>query len=390
MDALQFRRVFTEATDVSFAEKHVAHSVYYLWMVRQMAVFYDCGRTEDDVLAVRNSMSADALLERLFKAAHIDTLILDPAYPPPGECYTPERMGELGNCRTARMLRLETLMQQLILAHGDFDEVIERFSVEVSTARKRGYCSLKSIVAYRTGLNIAEWSKDDAAASFAEARAETLRKGQSRIAHKPVIDYLLHIAFQRAAEQELPIQFHTGYGDSDTDMRMGNPLHLREVFERRDYQTMPIVLLHESYPYSQLGAYLAAIYPHVYFDLSYTIPFVDKLEMLAFTRQALSIAPASKLMCSSDGICVPEMHWAGALRGRSVIAHVLQEMVDVGELDEEQASTLGRLILHDTAYTVYKLEFQSPQAGPEKTPSAAAPLEEKDTPEIRKGQVGMH
>jgi predicted TIM-barrel fold metal-dependent hydrolase len=118
---------------------------------------------------------------------------------------------------------------------------------------------------------------------------------------------------------------------------------------------MPIVLLHESYPYSQLGAYLAAVYPNVYFDLSYTIPFVDKLEMLAFTRQALSVAPASKLMYSSDGIHVPEMHWAAALRSRSILAQVLQEMIDADELDEEQAYSLARSVLHDTAYNVYKL-----------------------------------
>jgi hypothetical protein len=73
---------------------------------------------------------------------------------------------------------------------------------------------------------------------------------------------------------------------------------------------VPIILLHESYPYCQFGAYFAAIYPNVYFDLSYAIPFVDKLEMVAFTRQALSIAPASKLLYSSDGIYVPEMYWA--------------------------------------------------------------------------------
>ena len=153
---------------------------------------------------------------------------------------------------------------------------------------------MKSIVAYRTGLNIAKWSKDEAAVSFVEARTEATKRGQLRIAHKPLIDYLLHIAFQHAGEQQLALQFHTGYGDSDTDMRLGNSLQLREVLERRDYQTMPIILLHESYPYSQLGAYLAAVYPHVYLDLSYTIPFIDKLEMLAFTRQALSVAPAKQ------------------------------------------------------------------------------------------------
>jgi predicted TIM-barrel fold metal-dependent hydrolase len=210
-------------------------------------------------------------------------------------------------------------------------------------------------VAYRTGLDVLEWSKDEAASSFAEARELAVRTGKLRLYHKPLNDYLLHVAFAKAAEQQVPIQFHTGYGDSDTDMRLGNPLQLRNVFERVDYQSMQIVLLHESYPYSQLGAYLAAIYPHVYFDLSYTIPFVDKLEMLAFTRQALSIAPASKLMYSSDGINVPEMHWAAAVRGRAILAQVLQEMIDADEIDEEQANHLGRQVLRDTAYAVYRL-----------------------------------
>lgn len=355
MDTLRFRGYFTEATHPSFAQTHLPNTVYYLWILRQLASFFDCNSSEQDVIAARNGLSADDLLQRLISAAHIDTLILDVGFPDLTTCYSPERMGQLGQCRTVQMLRLETLMQRLIVSHSDFDEVIERFSTELSNIREQGYCAFKSIVAYRTGLDIAEWSKDEAAASFVQARAEAARKGQLRIAHKPLIDYLLHIAFAKAAEQALPIQFHTGYGDSDTDMRLGNPLHLRAICERSDYQTMQIVLLHESYPYCQLGAYLAAIYPHVYFDLSYAIPFVDKLEMLAFTRQALSIAPASKLMYSSDGVNLPEMHWASAIRGRSIIGQVLQEMVDVDELDMQQAYRLAQLLLHDTAYTVYKL-----------------------------------
>ena len=296
-----------------------------------------------------------ALLEHLLRAANIDTLVIDAAYPPASGCYVPERMGELGHCRVAKMLRLETLMQQLIVTYDDFDEVHERFSLELSHLHEHGYCALKSIVAYRTGLNISEWSKDEAVASFDEARQQAIQTGELRIAHKPLLDYLLHIAFHHASEQEIPVQFHTGYGDSDTDMRLGNPLHLRAVLERHDYQTMPVVLLHESYPYSQLGAFLAAIYPHVYFDLSYAIPFVDKLEMLAFTRQALSIAPASKLMYSSDGIYVPEMHWAAAMRGRSVIGQVLTEMIDADEIVEEQAQDLAQQILQGTAHSVYRL-----------------------------------
>jgi predicted TIM-barrel fold metal-dependent hydrolase len=355
MDVLEFRGYFSEATHPSFAQQHVQHMVHYLWMLRQMAAFYGCECTEEAVLAARNSVSADELYLRLMQTANIDVLVLDPAYPPPDICYSVEQMGQSGQCRTVQMQRLETLMQRLIVAYGDFDEVIARFEVEVSNLREKGYCALKSIAAYRTGLHIALWSKDEAAAAFAEARAEAVRTGQLRIAHKPLIDYLLHIAFRQAAHQHVPIQFHTGYGDSDTDMRLGNPLHLREVLERPDYQTMPIILLHESYPYCQLGAYLAAVYPNVYFDLSYTIPFVDKLEMLAFTRQALGVAPASKLMYSSDGINVPEMYWAAALRGRSIIGQVLQEMIDADELDEQQAYQLAQQILRETAYHIYQL-----------------------------------
>ncbi len=138
-------------------------------------------------------------------------------------------------------------------------------------------------------------------------------------------------------------------------MRLGNPLHLREVLEDSTYEGMQVVLLHESYPYVQLGAYLAAVYPQVYFDLSYTIPFVDRLEMLAFTRQALGVTPASKLMYSSDGIYLPEMHWAAAVRGRSVLGQVLNEMIENDEIDEEQAYLLAHQVLRDTAYTVYRL-----------------------------------
>ena len=77
--------------------------------------------------------------------------------------------------------------------------------------------------------------------------------------------------------------------------------------------------------------------------------------MLAFTRQALSVAPASKLMYSSDGTNMPEMHWAAAIRGRSVIGQVLSEMIEADEIDEQQGYHLAQFILRDTAYAVYEL-----------------------------------
>lgn len=354
LDAVGFRSYFTEGSDPALAEQHVQNSVYYRWMLRQMALFYGCPNNEEAVLAARNRLDAESTIERLFRAANFDTLVLDPAFPLPELCYSPARLGQLGHCRTVKLLRLETLMQQLVVAYSDFDELCENYERAIGDIRARGYCGFKSIVAYRGGLQVSERTKDVAVAAFNEARL-AISNSALRISQKPLIDYLLFLAFRYAAEQGLPIQFHTGYGDSDTDMRQGNPLHLRDVLERGDLRGMKVVLLHESYPYTQLGAYLAAIYPHVYFDLSYCIPFVDRLEMAAFTRQAISIAPASKLMYSSDGIHLPEMHWAAAQRGRSIVGQVLDEMVEADEIDEQQGYDLARMILRDTAHAVYNL-----------------------------------
>ena len=354
MDGVRFRGLFTESSSPVFAEEHIQNTVYYLWMLRQMASFYGCDNTEDAILAERNKLDSISLAERLLRAANIDTLVLDTGYPSPEACLSPEQMGQIAHCRSVKLLRLEVLMQQLVVEYSDFDELVARFDAELGDMRGRGYTGFKSIAAYRGGLHISERSKDEAAASFDEARS-AIRNGKLRITQKPLMDYLLHSAFRHAAEQGLPIQFHTGYGDNDTDMRLGNPLHLRDVLERGDLRGMKVVLLHESYPYTQLGAYLAAVYPHVYFDLSYAIPYLDRLEMLAFTRQALSVAPASKLMYSSDGTSLPEFHWASAIRGRSVIAQVLNEMIEADEIDEQQGYALGQLILRDTAYSVYEL-----------------------------------
>jgi predicted TIM-barrel fold metal-dependent hydrolase len=214
--------------------------------------------------------------------------------------------------------------------------------------------ALKSIAAYRTGLDIREWPQKEAEESF-HAYRRSAGEGQARLAHKPLLDTLLHVAFVRAALQEVPVQFHVGYGDADTDLLLGNPLYLRPVLQRSDYRGMPVVLLHECYPYTRQGGYLAAVYENVYLDLSYGIPLLGYNEMLSFTRAALGVAPSSKLMYSSDGIGAPELHWISAMDGRRVLGEALGEMVSHGELSLSGAEAVGENVLQANATRLYGL-----------------------------------
>jgi uncharacterized protein len=353
-DVEAWRQAFTESTDPGMRREHVATTAFYRRLIRALAPFLGCEPTEDAVFAARTAREGKGLTAELLGAAKIDSLLLDTGFPPPEEVFPVPELGELGGCRAEPMLRLEVLMESLLIRHDTLAATEEALAAALEDVRAGGHVALKSIAAYRTGLDIREWSREEADASFREYRRSAL-KGSTRLAHKPLLDTLLHVAFALAADQQVPVQFHVGYGDADTDLLLGNPLHLRAVLESPEYRGMPVVLLHECYPYTRQGGYLAAVYENAYLDLSYGIPLLGYGEMLAFTRQALGVAPISKLVYSSDGIVVPELHWMSAIDGRRVIGEALGELVAYGEASLNEAEAAGESVLRGNAIRLYSL-----------------------------------
>ena len=349
-----WRRAFTESTDPGMPREHVATTAFYRRLIRTLAPFLGCEPTEEAVFAARIAREGKGLTAELLRAANIETFLLDTGFPPPEEVFSVPELGELGGCPAEPMLRLEVLMESLLNEHDSLADTEEALAIALEDVRAGGHVALKSIAAYRTGLDIREWPREEAEASFREYRRSALN-GFTRLVHKPLLDTLLHVAFALAADQEVPVQFHVGYGDADTDLLLGNPLYLRRVLQRSDYRGMPVVLLHECYPYTRQGGYLAAVYENVYLDLSYGIPLLGYGEMLAFSRQALGVAPTSKLVYSSDGTEVPELHWISTIDGRRVIGEALGELVAYGEMSLTEAEAAGESMLRGNAIRLYKL-----------------------------------
>jgi predicted TIM-barrel fold metal-dependent hydrolase len=353
-DLVSWRRAFTESADPGMPREHVASTAFYQRLVRTLAAFFDCEPEEEAVFAARAEIDATELTSELLRAANVEILLIDTGHPPPEEILPAGELAELAGCRTEPMLRLETLMEHLLSGHDSLGEAKEALAAALDDVRGQGYVALKSIVAYRTGLKVGEWTQEAAEESFREYKLAA-GEGSARLTHKPLLDTLLHVAFAEAARQEVPVQFHVGYGDADTDLLLGNPLHLRAVLGRTEYRSMPVVLLHECYPYTREGGYLAAIYENVYLDLSYGIPLLGYGEMLTFTRQALGVAPISKLLYSSDGIGVPELHWMSAIDGRHVLGQALEDLVAYTELTIPEAEAAGEDVLRGNAIRLYRL-----------------------------------
>jgi hypothetical protein len=348
-----YQRFFSESGEAEMHRRHAPTTIFFRWALKELAAFLGCAPTVESVLAARAAVGHETLVQRMLRAAGLGMLLVDHGYQT-GDSLSHTELAAQLPCPLASILRLETLAQDLIVRHDTFDQVIDSFVATVEGARAAGHVGLKSIVAYRTGLAVRDTPRSEAAAVFAPLRERAKRGGRVRLADKPLNDYLVHRALEIAARAEMPVQFHTGFGDGDLDLLAANPLHLRPIIE--GYPRVPLVLLHASYPYVREQGYLAAIYPNVYADLGLAVPYVAA-NIPALLREAFALAPTSKLLFSTDAYSIPDIFWIAARWGRRGLATVLGEMIELGALTSDEALGIAGDVLGGNAARLYGLSW---------------------------------
>jgi hypothetical protein len=297
----EFRGLFSESPDPR-QWPHVASGLTYRRAIRELAAFFDVAPTEDAVYEHRLATDAAAYASTLLRATGTELLLVDDGFPPPGEGVEWRELGELAGCPALPVLRLET-------RGADAADAVAR-------ARADGFVALKSIAAYRGGLDRVS---DDVVAA---------------------------LAANEATGAPLPVQVHCGFGDSDLWLARADPSHLKPLVER--FRETTFVLLH-CYPFVREAGWLAHVYGNVCFDLSLTIPHVARpAEAL---REALELAPVSKLLYASDAARTPELYYLAAKWWREALAEVLGE-----SLPADEAEAGGRAILRENALRVYSMD----------------------------------
>jgi uncharacterized protein len=303
-----FRGLFSESDDPR-QWPHVATAVTYRRAVRALAGHFGCEATEEAVYAHRLATEPGEYAASLLRATNAEALLVDDGFPPPAESVEWRELGELAGCRSLPVMRIERV--------GG----VEAVRRAVAGARAAGFAGLKTIAAYRGGLDL-----ELAGAGVREPLLAALEANE-------------------ATGDPLPVQVHTGFGDADLSLPLARPGLLKPLIER--FADTPFVLLH-CYPFVREAGWLAHVYANVFFDLSLTIPHVAR--PAAALAEALELAPVSKLLYASDAARTPELYLLAATWWRDALATVLPELLSAGETEDA-----ARLILRDNARALYRL-----------------------------------
>jgi uncharacterized protein len=323
--------------------------LYQRWATRQLAAFLDVEPLPEVVAAARAVQGDErAWAERLFRDQNIEALVVDTGYPQP-----PVEMTGYVAITPAQILpiyRIEPPIKVLLDAGIGWEEFVRRFDDGIERAvRAEGYLGLKSIIAYRTGLeiDIAHESDETGRAGLRQALANP----DDVFASKALRDHLLLRALRHAVALRVPFQIHTGIGDRDIVLERCNPALLNPVLKREPYREARVILIH-TYPYVAEASWMAAALPNVWMDLSEGVPFALTAADRIFAT-ALELAPINRILYGSDAFAGPEQIWLGAKVAKAALARVFSDLLRKDFVTEEDARDAARAILAGNARVLY-------------------------------------
>jgi len=307
-------------------------TLLYRHVVRELSRVMNFRGTSEEVVEERTRRyrrDPAGHIGLLFEDAKIEILMVDTGYPAElfsGYSIDLEEFGRMVPSGVREIFRVDIVLYELVKNLVSFDMAMEEFRDRMRDAVRGGVVALKSVVAYRTGLEVQRHKEEEFRSAYGELISDSrsgkhvrnILSGGSRHA-KIAYDHFVFLAVEESARLGVPFQIHTGMGDSPgIGLRMANPILLRDLINDAALKEARMILVHGGYPYVEEAGFLVSTYPNVFMDLSETIPFAgvgvrEKLVGL------MAMAPTTKLMYGSDGFNVPELHWFSAIHAKRSI-----------------------------------------------------------------------
>jgi predicted TIM-barrel fold metal-dependent hydrolase len=303
----------------------------------------------DDYVRRRRELGAAEVNRRLLAASGVAHLLIDTGHRA-AEITDVAETAAIAGQRADEVVRLEPIAEQLAADGVEAAAFADAFADRLRTAASSAV-GLKTVVAYRVGLDF-----DPAPPSSAEvtgAAEAWLRAGPAGERWRLAEPVLLRHLIWTGLELGLPLQFHVGYGDPDLDLHRCNPLLMTDFLRASRTAGAAVMLLH-CYPYHREAAYLAQVFPHVYFDVGEAVNYTGAGSRTVLA-ESLELAPFGKILFSSDAWGPAELHHLGAVLWRRGTAAVLGDLVTAGEWSLADAVRAATMIGVDNARRVYRL-----------------------------------
>ncbi|MEU8462877.1 amidohydrolase [Streptomyces sp. NPDC029003] len=259
-----------------------------------------------------------------------------------GDLGGPEELGRAGNARAYEVARLELLAEQAADTSG---------TVAAFLANLGGAVHHAAAVAVAFGCGAATGyaralDRDPGPPGPGEVRGAAGRwlagRGRGESLRDPVL--LRHLLWS-AVTTGLPLQLHTAARE---------PGPLAGFVRATAGLGAPLVLL-GGYPHHRHTARLAAAYPHVHADLGPALAATGA-RAAAVLAELLELAPFGKLLFSSGGRRLPELHAVGALVFREALGRVLGGWVNDGAWSWRDADRVAAMLAAGNARRVYRLD----------------------------------
>nr|WP_275576961.1 amidohydrolase family protein [Thalassobacillus pellis] len=214
--------------------------------------------------------------------------------------------------------------------------------------------------AYWRSLKVDKPTHHEASVSFNKLKSYHLNEKLSPEEAKPLHDYLIHRVIQQSIKHDMPIQIHTGHQEPSVSDN-GNIITNSKVSDLipllLEYKEAKFVLLHGGYPYYDEFLSIVKNFPNVYGDLTwcYIISPTATKDILA---KAIEMIPQSKLIGFGGDYSQVEGTYAHAKLARKVVAEVLENKVDGGDMTEADACEYADCIFRDNLIELYNLNLK--------------------------------
>ena len=300
-------------------------------------------------LAQRSRLGAAEVNRRLLGAAGVGTYLLDTGYQA-DDLLAPGEMGAAAGSLAAEVVRLEAVAEQVALGGASAAGFASAYAEKLDAATA-GAVAVKSIMAYRHGLDFAP--ERPGAGDVSVAAGRWLRRVESAGTVRLDDPVLLRHVLWAGVDRGLPIQFHAGFGDPDLALDRCDPARMTGFLRAVQDRGVAILLLH-CYPFHRQAGYLAQVFPHVYLDVGLAVNYAGA-RSAAVVAESLELAPFHKVLYSSDGYGLPELHYLGATLFRRAFDEIAGEWVGAGLWSAPDAERVARMVGAGNAERVYAL-----------------------------------